>query len=410
MNRVLVACAMTVLFVASDSSRAATYQVLHSFSSIPGGGPQSGPYASVTLNGTTIFGTTFGSGGSGNSGIVFSMNTDGSGYQVIHDFAGTGGPGLRGYVTPIGSTLYSTTSLGGTNKTGSVFRVNTDGSGFQTLYSFDPSPVNPPGVFTSDGPLTGLTSIGPTLYGTSRAHGDNNAGTIFSLNADGSDFQILHSLGGQDGSLPFTNLIASGSSLYGTAIVDGPYGKGTIFSMDLDGSHFQTIHAFAGGPTDGDGPTGLTLSGSTLYGTTVRGGQNGNGGIFSMNVDGSDFHLLHGFGSLADPQPNLVLVGSTLFGTTRLGGVQNRGTVFSLQTDGSDFQVMHSFAGGFGDGSNPHSGLTLSGSRLYGTTEFGGNRDAGTVFWISVPEPSTYAMALLGGVVLCGWRRQARGG
>ena len=53
----------------------------------------------------------------------------------------------------------------------------------------------------------------------------------------------------------------------------GADGLGTIFSEDIDGTNFTLLHSFAGGPGDGANPIGdLLLSGSTLYGMTLRGG------------------------------------------------------------------------------------------------------------------------------------------
>jgi len=64
---------------------------------------------------------------------------------------------------------------------------------------------------------------------------------------------------------------------------------GVIFSIGTDGSAFTLLHEFAGGPDDGLLPRGsLTLSGSTLYGMTWRGGDSNNGVIFSMEATVND--------------------------------------------------------------------------------------------------------------------------
>src|SRR5262245_54477821 len=89
-------------------------------------------------------------------------------------------------------------------------------------------------------------------------------------------------------------------------------------------AQYTILHSFAGGSSDGNvGNTSglsLALSGSVLYGTTYSGGTSNMGAIFKINTDGSGFSLLHSFaGGTADgrePFAGLTLVGSTLFGTT----------------------------------------------------------------------------------------------
>jgi uncharacterized repeat protein (TIGR03803 family) len=80
-----------------------------------------------------------------------------------------------------GDTLYGTTEKGGSAFSGMVFGINTNGTGFTTLYSFTAFPV---GYFTnSDGafPYAGLILSGNTLYGTAEAGGRSGNGTVFSL-------------------------------------------------------------------------------------------------------------------------------------------------------------------------------------------------------------------------------------
>jgi uncharacterized repeat protein (TIGR03803 family) len=93
---------------------------------------------------------------------------------------------------------------------------------------------------------------------------------------------------------------------------------------------------------------GLILSGNTLYGTTYHGGSSGNGTVFKINTDGSDFTTLYSFTALssiyynynfynvnsdgANPEGGLILSGNTLYGTAYDGGTNGYGTVFSLSS------------------------------------------------------------------------------
>ena len=70
------------------------------------------------------------------AGNLFSINTDGSGFNNVHSFSGGDGDVPYGSLTLIGSTLYGMTSGGGANGKGTVFSMNTDGTGLRTLVSF----------------------------------------------------------------------------------------------------------------------------------------------------------------------------------------------------------------------------------------------------------------------------------
>ena len=241
---------------------------------------------------------------------------------------------------------------GGANGFGAVYAVNTDGSGFTVLHTFTtPDGLHPEGdLVLSDG----------TLYGTANSGGTNqNTGTVFSLGTNGTSFTVLHTfttnvpvgeLGytNTDGASPVAGLILSGHTLYGTASGGGAHGNGTIFSINTDGSGFTLLHTFKPNNlnlpdnADGEDPRGdLLLSGDTLYGTARSGGTNGYGTAFSLNTNGSGFTVLHMFdshnvnGTNLDgwyPEGNLVISGDTLFGTASAGGTNSSGIVFSVKT------------------------------------------------------------------------------
>ena len=106
---------------------------------------------------------------------------------------------------------------------------------------------------------------------------------------------------------------------------------------------YQVLYSFTGGTADGANPdAGLTLVGSTLYGTTTSGGtRQRRHGLLDQYAIGSGYQVLHSFSDGRDgANPSgLTLVGSTLYGTTDEGGSDGDGTVFSINTDGSDYQV-----------------------------------------------------------------------
>jgi uncharacterized repeat protein (TIGR01451 family) len=327
------------------------------------------PSAGLTLVGSTLYGTTT-SGGSNNTGTIFSVSTDGTGYQTLCSFpANQQDP--TGNLTLVGSTIYGATGEGGTDGDGTIFSVNTDGTDFQTLYSFSGTD----GYF----PRGSLTLIGSTLFGADAGTTTLTDGAVFSIHTDGSDFQVLHAFSGTQGSHVNPAFTLVGSTLYGTTNAGGSANDGTIFSISTDGTGFQTVYTFS--TTGGIFPEGaLNLVGSTFFGVTFESGTGDNGTIFSVSTAGTGYQTLHTFSGSDGINPiGLTLVGTTLYGTTDAGGTANDGTIFSINTDGSAFQTLHPFLGTL-DGLDPNAGFTPAGSTLYGTAHAGGVYNAGTVF------------------------------
>jgi uncharacterized repeat protein (TIGR03803 family) len=354
------------------------------------------PRATLVLSGNTLYGTAGGGGSSGN-GTVFAVNTDGTGFRVLHSFtpfadpSQTNGDGAAPYAGLIlsGNSLYGTAYYGGSSRAGTVFAVNTDGTGFATLHSFTAAPA--PYYTNSDGalPQAALLLADNTLYGTASSGGSSGNGTVFAINTDGSAFTNVHSFTGtstnssglytnSDGAVHRAGLARSGNTLYGTTTRGGSSGYGTVFAVNTDGTGFTTLH---------DGAysyAALVLANSTLYGTAFRGGSLSGGSVFALNTDGSGYTNLHSFpfwsaGDGALPYAALVLANSTLYGTALWGGSTLNGTVFALNTDGTGFTNLHSF-NFCSDGTGPTAGLVLAGNTLYGATPWGGCSGYGTLF------------------------------
>ena len=93
------------------------------------------PYAALIQDGSTLYGTTR-DGGWWDWGTVFSLATDGTDYQVLHEFAGTDGGGPEAALIQDGSTLYGTTAYGRQSGNGTVFSLATDGTDYQVLHDF----------------------------------------------------------------------------------------------------------------------------------------------------------------------------------------------------------------------------------------------------------------------------------
>ena len=139
------------------------------------------PNGSLTLSGSTIYGSTYAGGGiipGIGAGTVFRLNTDGTGFSLLHTFDGGVNDGARPTtLTLAGTTLYGMSTFGG-NNFGTLFSLGTNGTGFRLLESFSGAPndgANPP----SFGALT-LSGDASTLYGLTAFGGTANKGVIFS--------------------------------------------------------------------------------------------------------------------------------------------------------------------------------------------------------------------------------------
>jgi uncharacterized repeat protein (TIGR03803 family) len=356
------------------------------------------PVASLVLSGNTLYGTTSAGGSANSFGTIFKVNTDGTGFTNLHTFGllGVSDPAfpLAGMVLS-GSTLYGTTSAGGgSGATGTVFMINTNGGGFATVHVF-PAAVS---GTNSDGahPKAGLLLSGSLLYGTTSA-GGMGYGTVFCLNTGDSTFTNLYNFtNGVDGSTPVAALALAGGTLYGTASSGGNFpGYGTVFKLNTNGTGFTNLYSFATGTGGTQPQAGLLVSGGILYGTTQHTSGGAGGTVFKLGTNGSGFTVLANGSDGAQPQAGLVLLGDSFYGTASAGGTPGEGIVFKVTTNGASFATLHTFSPATNeslaaddsyansDGAMPVCTLAVSGDMLYGTTEIGGSYGVGTIFRIN---------------------------
>jgi uncharacterized repeat protein (TIGR03803 family) len=334
------------------------------------------------------------------NGFPAAAGHTGSTLRVLHAFGGADGAWSRGSLVAAGAFLYGATSAGGDANSGTVFRVRPDGSGFQRLYSFTAGGDNGLG---NQPHHNSLLLIGNTLIGAARRGGNthNEAGakksgngTIFRIETSGSAFTVLQKFDGgtRSPSSPHSSpqISPDGRMLYGMSAVGGKHFHGTLYEMRVDGTGLRILHHFK--KSTGKWPHGMvvfegagTLLGMTRSGGTLSDGSEGAGVIFRYDLTTEEYKVLHVFAKNASDNGDtndhgfLSHAGGYYYGTTELGGRYGQGVLFRLRADGSDFSIVHSF-GATGDGKKPFGSLVQVGEWFYGTTTVGGDHDDGTLF------------------------------
>jgi len=261
--------------------------VVYSFT---GGADGGQPQAGVIYQGGFLYGTTR-NGGTGTRcpsgcGTVFRIDATTGGETVLYSFSTGSKHGYGPYagLTYQCGSLYGTTVGGGAINVGTIFKVNLSTGAETVLLSFTASNGAYPfaGLLYHDGSLYGTTvSGGSGCAGT----GSCGSGTVFKVALRPRGGQtVLHSFsGGADGGQPYAGLIYQGGFLYGTTKEQGgASGYGTVFRIDPVTGAQTVLHSFSGG-ADGAYPSaGLIYEGGVLYGTTTEGGASNSGTVFSL--------------------------------------------------------------------------------------------------------------------------------
>jgi uncharacterized repeat protein (TIGR03803 family) len=396
-----------------------TETLLYSFGAGPTAGKcklmdGANPRGSLTyvLGTGLLFGRTPTTTASGTGdGTIFHIMPNGSSYKVDNYFQGAktdGNDPENSAMTLVGNVLYGTTVTGGKNDTGSIFSINDDGTGYSSPLLFD-FPASGANNYSAQ-PFSCFDEVGGLLYGMTSLGGKGGNGAIFTFDPSTSAFTRVYSFNGAQGLDPHGQLILdpNGKTFYGMTKSGGSAAVGAVFSFSMTcktsgkcKTKFKVVHNFTcsgnGFPTcaGGAGATPdhgtLVQSGTTLFGLTANGGKYGNGVVFSVQTNGKHFKVLQHFGRPGsndgiNPLGSLLLDGSTLYGTTKSGGNKGHGSVFRINTDGTGYDRIWDFQGGPTDGQRPDDDVILIGNTLYGMTEAGGQCGFGAIFAL-VPPP-----------------------
>ncbi len=369
--------------------------VLHSFTDANGDGSSPETALVVASNGT-LFGTTS-LGGVTNEGTVFSIQPDGSGYTVLHSFAGADDGGMPYGALTLGADgrYYGTTNGDGQGTSpasgGTIYSLSADGTGYSIEYVFS----DPSGDGTGQEPICTLTrqagSTSTTLYGFTNYGGSKDEGTVFSFTpgpipGTGS-LQTLHNfneLNGEDENPYLGSLeVDSSGNIFGVNQAqdsDAPtVNNGVLYRLSPDangdgGYALTVLHAFNDGSTANDGayPEGGVLLGfdGNIYGTTEDGGSSGSGfggggTFYRIAPNGSNYAVVIDFGTSQsganDPVSAPIEIAKEDFiGAAPYGGNASNGAVYEIVTPAAVNSVTVNPSTVVGGATNPAGAITLA--------------------------------------------------
>lgn len=305
----------------------------------------------LVLSNNTLFGSTDTQNGSDTAWQIFSIRTDGTGYKIRfnHKITGTSPSSL----ILLGDKLYGTT-YGGFNDEGSIFCVDTNGNGFKELHIFN-------NIDGSDHQNC-LISEG-IIYGVSYG-GNNNSGTVYRIDTSGTDFRIIHSLTpDSDGYAPKA-MIKDHDVLYGITYDNGlplNEGNGTVFRLDTNGTNFKVLHCFYG---DGAQPEDLVMINNRLY-VLLQQSNTTNSSIVRIDTDGTGLKAIYQPTVFSQPE-HMTYANDKLYVVASSDNVYPwLGGVYSIDTTGMDVKTIFKFSAN--EGCESKSRLIISDSSIYGS-------------------------------------------
>ena len=320
-------------------------------------------------------------GGASSMGSLFRCDPATGQYFLLHSFSGGNGgtsPSTGLFESPTNGRLYGTT-YGGMNNAGTLYRIDKPGNFFETIHQFTAATGGNPDSIP-------MQASNGKLYGVVGSGGDNGFGGIYSINLDGSGYQLLRSFTGTGGGTRGKGLNCAGlvegpgGILYGVTETGGSEDKGVFFAMSLNGLTYNVFREWPASGLRKPNQRLLLASDGALYGAASEGGTGNRGGIFRITTSGA-FTELHHFdessegyyaaGALVEGGDGF-LYGSTFF---------TDGALFRMAKDGSSFAVLHQFGGAPNDGVQPSAPLIETAPGVfYGTTIAGGTNSNGVVF------------------------------
>jgi uncharacterized repeat protein (TIGR03803 family) len=293
------------------------------------------------LYGDTVYGGVGGCNGYCGGGVLYRINKDGTGFQIIHKFCSQtnctdGGAGAL--VAAQDGNLYGASGVGGTGNCGSyyqgcgvIFRVTPSTGKYAVVVNFNqttngafPSNLAP----ASDGTFYGLN------FGTSSDNLFHFIPSTGEVQTTPVVFPLFNGLPSHGGDLTF----GANGHLYGLYTIYATSGEG-VFELQTDGSNLQFFPFYT--TQEGAGsPDGLMLGTDGNFWMANYNGKSGYGSIIELSpIDGSLMQTQPPFSATAavGAYPSQIIQASdgTFWGSTYGYGKSPQGhfadgTVYSL--------------------------------------------------------------------------------
>ena len=137
------------------------------------------------------------------------------------------------------------------------------------------------------------------------------------------------------------NKLTAQAKIYGTNLFGGKDGAGTIFSMDVDGSNFETTYNFK--HLNVESPLGKLLKADNgkFYGISTQGGNNNRGTLYELEPETKEIIVLHDF----DSRPTQIILASD----GKIYGIcySSNGPLFSFDIQTNTYAEEYVFNEGF---------------------------------------------------------------
>jgi uncharacterized repeat protein (TIGR03803 family) len=411
---VVAVLALIVLAIATPSSSAQTYTVLHAFAAGTDGAV---PNPIIRDEEGNIYGATKFGGitncGEDSCGTVFKIDSAGNETILYRFEGGDNGYGpYAGLARDAKGNLYGTTQgngfVGGASV---VFKVTPEGQETVLFVAGETAQaccLDSPVAVDAAGNLYGMSPYGGKPN-CGLVKNDLGCGTLFKISPSGK-FKVIHVFRGTDGIQPEGGLVLDAKgNIYGTAVYGGNLkcnypgwgmeseeGCGTIYKLDPSGK-FTVLHTFTG-PHDGSAPLGLIIdSAGNLYGIADSGGDTikktnweyGLGSIFKVDTSGK-YSVLFTFSPCTNPPCRDGKVRNSLYASHLVRDAEGNlyglemvndcafggGCLFRIDTKGKITDLYDFTQDQSGAPIIPSMGLVLgSHGDFYGSTPVGGSAE-----------------------------------
>lgn len=215
-----------------------------------------------------------------------------------------------------------------------------------------------------DAATSDIATADTLLFGAKRLGGTEDNGLMFRTNLSGSTWTTIFNFT-YNFSWPRYNFIVTGERIYGSAY-EAFAGDGYLFSMNTDGSDFSQILQL-----NANYARVRLVNEDYIYGLIWEGEEGGNFPA-RIKTDGSESEV---FAGPANPE-SLLMIDNLLYGITGDGGDNGLGTVWRMNPDGTGLEILHHFTQEEGI---PYR-IRYNGEVIYGVSIYGGEQSMGRIF------------------------------